>query len=89
MPTAPDLILPITEVKQRLLNLLKKVHEQNATITITKNGVPTGVLMGTKEYESLWETLEILADQKLLRSLARSRKEATAGKFHTDQEVWD
>lgn len=80
--------LPISAAKQRLVELLKRAQEHREVITITRKGVPAGVLMGVDDYESLWETLEILADHEVVRSLGRSRRQAAKGKFHSDDEVW-
>lgn len=88
MNTELSFTLPVTDVKQRLLELLKKVELYHETVTITKNGVPTGVLLGIQDFESLLETIEILSDKKIMKSLERSRKQAKKGKFHTDDEVW-
>ena len=82
------LILPVTDVKQRLLELLKKVNLYHEIVTITRNGIPTGVLLGVEDFEVLLETVEILSDPKIRKSLERSKKQAKKGKFYTDDEVW-
>jgi antitoxin YefM len=89
MENAPALTLPVTDVKQRLLELLKKAQQYRESIMITKNGTPAGVLLGIEEYESLVETIEILSDPDILKSLRKSRQEAKKGKFFSDDEVWD
>lgn len=81
-------ILPATEVKRRLLELLKRLDVDRGTITITRNGVPAGVLMSVDEYDSLIETLEILADARLVRELATARRSFARGDVRTHEEVW-
>lgn len=83
-----DQIFPVTEVKKRLLELLKQLQEASGTIAITKNGVPAGVLMSMQEYESLIETIEILANPDTMKALAQSRQEAAAGQLTPHDEVW-
>lgn len=83
------LILPVTDVKQRFLELLKKVEIYHEVVTITKKGVPKGILLGIEDFESLVETVEILSDRRIMKSLERSRKQSQKGKFYTDDEVWD
>ena len=78
IPDAKD-TLPASTVKRRFLELLKQLGPERAVITITRNGVPAGVLMSIEEYESLMETLEILANAKIMRSLARSAATSRAG----------
>lgn len=83
-----DHILPITTVKQRLLELMQQLEAGDGAIAITKNGVATGVLLSMAEYEGLLETLEILSDRAVMKKLAKSRREAAAGKFLTVDEVF-
>ncbi|MBL7685677.1 MAG: type II toxin-antitoxin system Phd/YefM family antitoxin [Deltaproteobacteria bacterium] len=82
------LTLPVTDVKQRLLELLKKVNLYHEVVTITKNGTPEGVLLSLEDFESLMETIEILGDPHLIESLKRSKKQAKQNKFYSDDEVW-
>lgn len=89
MNLSSSLTLPVTDVKQRLLELLKKVETYHDRVTITKNGVPTGVLMSIQEFESLMETLEILGNPLLMKSLMKSKAQMLKNKFYEDEEVWD
>jgi prevent-host-death family protein len=82
-------ILPVTDVKRDLLALIKKVQKMKESIAITRNGRPTAVLLSLEEYEGLLETIEILSDPALLKTLRKSRKELDAGKFVTHREVWE
>ena len=38
-------ILPVTKVKRNLLDILKHMEEEEATIALTRNGEPVGVMM--------------------------------------------
>lgn len=84
-----SLMLPATDVKQRFLELLKKVQLYQEPVTITRNGAPAGVLMSINQFDTLMETMEILGDRKIMKSLERSRRQSKNGKFHSDNEVWD
>ena len=81
-------ILPVTKVKRELLNILKSMEEEYATITMTRNGEPVGVMMTPDRYESLLETIEILSDKKVLLALQSSQKDFKSGKVYTHKEVW-
>ncbi len=83
-----DQILPVTDVKKDLLALVKKVQKLRESIAITRNGRPTAVLLSMEEYEGLLETIEILADPNLVKTLRKARKELDAGKFIPHREVW-
>jgi PHD/YefM family antitoxin component YafN of YafNO toxin-antitoxin module len=44
--------------------------------------------MSADRYESLLETIEILADHSVVKALARSLKEFQAGNVLTHEEAW-
>ena len=50
-------ILPVTKVKRKLLEILKTMEEDYATITVTRNGEPVGIMMTPGRYEALLETI--------------------------------
>ena len=81
-------ILPVTKVKRDLLDILKRMEEEEATIALTRNGEPIGVMMPLSRYESLLETIDILSDKQILRSLEKSKKDFKSGKIFSDEEVW-
>ena len=81
-------ILPVTKVKRELLDILKTMEEEYATITVTRNGEPVGIMMTPDRYQSLLETIEILSDKKVLRALQSSQKDFKSGKVYTHKEVW-
>jgi antitoxin YefM len=82
-------IMPVTKVKRGLLDILREMQEDDSTITLTRNGEPVGVMMTPDRYEALLETIEILADKKVLTKLKSSAADFQAGKVYTDKEVWD
>jgi len=81
-------ILPVTKVKRELLEILKAMEEDYATITVTRNGEPVGIIMTPNRYEALLETIEILGDNKILQALQTSRKDFKSGRVYTHDEVW-
>ena len=87
MPDLPQ-IMPVTKVKRGLLDILKGMQEEDSTITLTRNGEAVGVMMTPARYESLLETIEILADQKIMAALTASAKDFKEGRVLTDAEVW-
>jgi prevent-host-death family protein len=81
-------ILPVTKVKRHLLDILKRMEEEDATIALTRNGEPVGVMMTPARYEALLETIEILGDKEIMRALEQSTKDFKSGKVFTDEEAW-
>jgi antitoxin YefM len=81
-------ILPITKVKKEFLDIIKEMIEEEFTITVTKNGMPVGVMMTPERYEGLLETIEILADSEIVKALKASEKDFRAGKVYTHKDAW-
>jgi antitoxin YefM len=68
--------VPVTKAKATLLDLIRQIEHSDETIAITKNGVPEAVLMSVRKFRGLLETLEILSDEKAMRSIRKSISEA-------------
>lgn len=84
----PKNIIPVTAAKRELMKLLKKVQEGGDPLVITKDGKAAGILMSTDEYESLIETLEILSDSKLMRSLCRAQEDFRKSRVYSHERVF-
>ena len=82
-------ILSVTKVKRELLEILKAMEEDYATITLTRNGEPVGIMMTPDRYEALLETIEILGDSKIVQELKASHKDFKSGRVYTHAEVWE
>ena len=81
-------IMPVTKVKRGLLDILKTMQEDDSTITLTRNGEAVGVMMTPHRYEAILETIEILADKKVMAALRSSAADFRDGRVYTDKEVW-
>lgn len=80
--------LTVTEAKRHFLELVEDIEKMQERVTITKNGIPTTVMMSRDDYDSLIETLEILANPKIMKSLKKSKAQVKKGKLYSDDEVW-
>jgi prevent-host-death family protein len=80
--------VPLSEAKTHLARLLTEVEKLGEGVTITRSGRPAGVLLSIEEYEGLLETLDILADPKLMASVRRGLRDAEKGRVLRDDEVW-
>jgi prevent-host-death family protein len=63
-------ILSVSKAKARLLDLTRKIQEAGRAYIPTRDGEPVSALVPIEDYESLLETMDILADKKTLRDLA-------------------
>jgi antitoxin YefM len=82
-------ILPITKVKRNLLDIVKSMEREESTIALTKNGEPVSVIMTLSRYESLMETIDILSDKEILKSLEKSKEDFKSGNVLSHDEVWN
>ena len=73
--------IPVTKAKAELLDLVRKIELSDDVIAITKNGVPEAVLISMKKFKGLLESLEILSDEKAMKSIRKSIKEAQKGEW--------
>jgi antitoxin YefM len=80
-------IVPFTEARARLSELLDELEARHEHVVITRNGRPAAVLVPAEEQEVLEETLEILQDEELLRALRESEEDVRSGRLTPLHEV--
>jgi antitoxin YefM len=78
----------VTEAKNRLLDMVRRLGKGDGVVAITRDGVPAAVLLSMRQFEQLTETLEILSDAKAMASLRRSLKQAAQGKWTRQEDVF-
>lgn len=83
-----DRFVPITQAKNRLLDLAREVERDDDVVAITRNGVPAAILLSPARFEGLLETLEILGDAATMRALRRSVRQAAAGQWVRETQVF-
>jgi antitoxin YefM len=62
-------VLPLSEVKTSLSELVDVVERRDEEVTITRNGRPVAVIVSKDEYDGLHETLEILKDAEFMKEI--------------------
>jgi len=73
-----DKIASLSHVRANLPKLVAALGKRGRErVIITRNGAPAAVMISLEELE----TLEILADRKLMLSLLRAEKDLEAGRF--------
>ena len=68
-------ILPLSEVKMKLSELVEEVSSRDEEITITRNGKPVAIIISQDEFESWKETLSIRADEEFMAEIRRGLKD--------------
>lgn len=82
-------ILPISEVKARLPELVAGVLDREEEVIVTRNGKPAAMLVNIDEYERLKETLDVLSDPDMMRQIRESERYfAKGGKGLSFEEVF-
>jgi len=64
-------VLPLSEVKMKLSQLVEEVLSLHEEITITRNGKPVAIIVSPDEFDSWQETLAIRADAELMAEIRR------------------
>jgi prevent-host-death family protein len=77
----------LTDLRPRLSELLTRAHEDFDRFVITRHGRAEAVLLSSEEFEGLMETLEILADSKLVKRLVEADEELAAGGGHSLDDI--
>lgn len=60
---------PLTEVRDKLREVVDTVVETGGEFVITRHGKPVAVVLAHDEYESLMETLNILSDEDTMAAI--------------------
>ena len=72
-------IIPLAEARANLSRLIDETVRTHQRIEITRNGIRAAVVLSADDYDSLMETLGILADADLVAELRQAQLEANAG----------
>jgi antitoxin YefM len=84
-----DRFVPITEAKNRLLDLVRRLQADDEVVAITRGGIPAAVLIAPSRWEGLLETIDILSDPQAMTSLRRSIQQARAGDWVEDEALFE
>lgn len=71
--------LPLSEVKTRLSELGRRVHDQHERVTVTRNGEAQFMLLSVDDLEGLEITVEVLSDEAAVARIAESLRTLAAG----------
>ena len=83
-----DEYVSVSEAKNKLLDLIRRMKHKQEIVAITRDGVPSAVLLSMEQFEGIMETIEILSDQKSMRAIRRSLKQADKRQWVRQDEVF-
>ena len=82
-------VLPLSEVKAKLSELVDVVERRDEPITITRNGKAIAMIISKDEYDSWHETVEILRDPEFLAEIREGiRRLERTKRRHTIDELF-
>lgn len=80
-------IIPASQARSNFYNLIDEVSKTLKRFVITKHGRAKAVVLSPEEVESWEETIEILSDKKLMKSLKEGEEDIEKGRTHDWEEV--
>lgn len=80
-------IVPFSEARANLTELLDSLEDKHEHVLITRNGRPSAVMLSADEYESLEETLDILQDKDLMEALRKSDDDIRVGRLVSIEDL--
>ncbi len=81
------LAIPIEEVRDQFASLPERFsRDPDLTVQVTRDGMPVMAVFSWEMYESIIETMEIMADPDLMAALRQSANDIAQGKMK-DWEV--
>ena len=79
--------LPLSEVKAKLSEVIDEIVTTHERVTVTRNGRPAVVLVGTDDLESIEETIAILSDAAAMNEIIAGRAAIRSGDVATRAEI--
>jgi prevent-host-death family protein len=79
--------VPLAEARQNFSALVDEAVATHQRVLVTRNGVPVVWMIADEDFESIMETLDVLADAAAMQDLAQSRADAAAGRYVTAAEM--
>lgn len=80
-------VLPLTEVKARLSEMIDEIATTHERVTVTRNGRPVAVLVSTDDLETIEETLALLSDPAAMREIEEGRAAINTGDIVSQGEI--
>jgi antitoxin YefM len=79
--------VPLAEARQNFSALVDEATSTHQRVLVTRNGVPAIWMIADEDFESIMETLDVLADAAAMRDVAQSKADAEEGRYLTAAEM--
>jgi prevent-host-death family protein len=81
-------VLPLSEAKARLSQLIAEAEKKEEELIITRNGRPVAVILSADVFASWQETRAIQRNSALMREIKRGLSQLKKGQRFTFEEVF-
>jgi len=75
------------ELRPRLPEVIKRIDGKLDRYVVTRRGKPVAVMMSIEDFESLMETIDILADPDAMAGIRKGEQDIREGKTRSWKEV--
>lgn len=79
--------ITLKELRPELPKVVDAIDKKWERYVVTKHGKPAVVMLSIEDYESLMETLDILADPNAVKSLKQGEEDLRKGKTRSWEEI--
>ena len=79
--------MSLKELRPALPRVIARIDGMLDRYIVTKRGKPMIVMLSIEDYESLMETLDILADPKAMADLRKGEEDIRKGRTHSWAEI--
>ena len=79
--------VPLAEARQNFSALVDEATSTHQRVLVTRNGVPAIWMIADEDFESIMETLDVLAAAAAMRDVAMSQADAQEGRYVTAAEM--
>lgn len=80
-------VLPLSEVKAKLSEVVEEIDTTHERVTITRNGRPVVVLVSADDLEAIEETVAILSDPAAVDQVEKGRTAIAAGDVVSKDQI--
>ena len=79
--------ITLKELRPDLPKVVERIDKKWERYVVTKHGKPSIVMLSIADYESLMETLDILADPRAVKNLKQGEEDLRKGRTRSWPEV--
>jgi antitoxin YefM len=80
-------VLPLSEVKAKLSEVVDAIATTHERVTVTRNGRPVVVLLSSDDLDAIEETIAILSDPAAVTAIDEGRAAVGAGDVVSRDEI--